>query len=554
MSVRKVSRPKKQQLGQFMTPRPLAQQIVNQQAFTPLSKILEPSFGDGAFLLALIERLIEIGNGSEQQRFLHVMENQVYGVELDPELYQSAVKCIEDRWGPLPKNHNLYLGDFFTTDFAITDFDFVLGNPPFGGTFDSEIEDELDRLYGSWNGHNLKKETYSFFIARSLELLKERGVLCFISSDTFLTISTFIGLRHRLVDQTSVCVDRLGFFSDETSQPMILLTALKEAGSTSVVIDGVYYPVKLLATTKNFSWGITPELAKYFGGPTLADYVVCTSGMTVGRNELFVRDIVNQEITEKYQFDYFDDPITLSKELKRARLGKLSAKQQESIKRQQAAGETRRNLRVTRLDCPVLKRMPDEDYRYYNKADSGIIYSPPKHAIFWKDDGDAVLTFKRNGNWYLHGVGGRGYFGREGFTWQLISPRLRARYLPPGYILDSGAPCGFLRDGINDSELWFILGWLQTDLATELLKKVINHTRNIQSKDVERLPYPWWVDELSKQRVIDAVRRLVMEAIEGRVFTRTDAEIAALNEYFAMASPIEFSDWSTSENHSAAAS
>jgi hypothetical protein len=132
--------------------------------------------------------------------------------------------------------------------------------------------------------------------------------------------------------------------------------------------------------------------------------------------------------------------------------------------------------------------------------------------VYWKDDGDAVLTFKKSGPWYLRGVGGGPYFGREGLTWQLVAPRINARYLPPGYILDSGAPCAFLHDGIDADELWFVLGWLQTDLASAILKEVINHTRNIQGKDIERLPYPWWVAESQRRRAIaitrDAVRSL----------------------------------------------
>ena len=104
-----------------------------------------------------------------------------------------------------------------------------------------------------------------------------------------------------------------------------------------------------------------------------------------------------------------------------------------------------------------------------------------------------MYTFKKTGNWYLHGVGGMKYFGREGITWALIAQRLCMRYLPAGYILDSGAPCAFLRPGVEHDELFFILGWSLTDLCNTILKEVLNHTRNIQSKDFERLPYPVWV-------------------------------------------------------------
>jgi hypothetical protein len=135
--------------------------------------------------------------------------------------------------------------------------------------------------------------------------------------------------------------------------------------------------------------------------------------------------------------------------------------------------------------------------------------------IYWKDDGDACITYKKNGNWYLHGVGGMPFFKREGITWQLISSSIKARYLPKGYILDSGAPIIVLNDCIGKDELYFILGWLLTSKANEILKKVINHTKNIQSKDIERLPYPFWVNQEKKTESIAYIKDLVEKLMKG---------------------------------------
>ena len=119
------------------------------------------------------------------------------------------------------------------------------------------------------------------------------------------------------------------------------------------------------------------------------------------------------------------------------------------------------------------------------------------------------MRFKKTGPWYLHGVGGEKFFEKEGLTWSLISDRIKVRYLPSGYILDSGAPVGVLKDGIDKNELFFIIGWLLSPLATDILKKVLNHTKNIQSKDIERLPYPFWVDAENKNKTISYVRDLI---------------------------------------------
>jgi hypothetical protein len=473
-----------------MTPPTLAEQIVAELELTETSCILEPSFGEGAFLFAVIEKLLTLGQGTRQEKLQRIFTSQLYGVEIDEQLYARTIIQIQNKYGNVDTN-NLKCNDYFRVYFDKEQFDFIIGNPPFGGTFDREIEDGLDKLYGTWKGYNLKKETYSFFIAKSLDLLKQNGILCFISSDTFLTINTMVGLRKRLADQTMPVVKHLESFSEETQYSMVVLTAAKTGCADAVTVNATSMPIEKIMLTDNFSWRLDDEFCKYFEGEKLGDYIVCTSGMTVGKNEYFIRKLQSDgSFCEPYEFIFFNDPITLKKETAKARLGKISPKQKEKILFQERRGETKRNVRVVKRDVPLTLHSPHPDYKLYNKSNSNIVYAPPTHVVYWKDDGDAVMTFRRNHNWYLHGVGGQKFFGREGLTWQLISSRLNMKYLPAGYILDSGAPCAFLRDGIEPDELYFIFAWTLTPFATKILKKVINHTINIQGKDVELLPYP----------------------------------------------------------------
>jgi hypothetical protein len=529
----KASRDRRRQLGQWMTPAPLAQRISARVDVSAGVRVLEPSFGDGAFLLPLIERLIETRGGGDAA-YRAVMRENLFGVELDPALYERALVRIGERFGPPPGDHQLRCGDFFATTFADGSFDRIVGNPPYGGTFDRVVEDALDRRYGRWDGHKLKKETYAFFVARCLDLLADGGTLDVITSDTFLTIATMGGLRRRLLDQASVELETIRLFSGETAQPTLVLHATRGAGADGIVVDGVRIGRATIESTGNLSWRVDAGLARYFGGPTLGDVIVATSGMTIGANALFVRAIDDGRIVETHGYEFFDDPITLANERSRARLGQLSEHREATIGAQQDEAATRRNVRVEPLAAPRRVSLPDPDYRHYNKADPAIVYAPPRFAIYWRDEGDAVTTFKRNGNWYLRGIGGRPFFEQEGLSWQLVSQRLNMRYLPAGSILDSGAPCAFLRPGVDPDELWLVLGWCLTRAATRIVKTVLNHTRNIQSKDVERLPYPRWVGPEQRARAIALVRDLVEQAMRGRVVQRVDREVLELDELFEL--------------------
>ena len=505
MAVAKSKRTKKQKLGQFLTPRKLSKKILNSYEFNIDDKILEPSFGKGSFLFPLIDKLLRF-HENKKEGLDYIFSNNIYGVEYDLEFYESFFAEVKEKYNYEIKKHNLYQSDFFLVNFDLQ-FNYIIGNPPFGGTFDKKIETKLDKKYGKRFGKKIKKETYSFFVVACCELLAPEGTLSFICSDTFRTINTMSGLRNFLLKKHNK-VYKLSHFSEETDYGMVLLEH-KNITSDIVVLDNKEYNKKDLYCFPNITFSPRPDVIKYFLGKLLSEYITCTSGMTVGKNKLFIREINDSHIIETYDFDFFNDPITLRKELEKAKNNKMSdRKKKETIQREKNK-ETKRNIKITKKLSPIKIKIPNKDYVYYNKSTKGILYAKPAHVIYWKDNGDAVYTFKKNGKWYLHGVGGKPHFFKSGFTWSLISSKIKPRFLPSGYVFDSGAPVGVLKEKIDENELYFIIGWLSTMKSTDILKTCLNHTRNIQSKDIERLPYPFWVSDENKTIAVAKVKNAI---------------------------------------------
>ncbi len=538
MSIARTKRKIKRQRGQYMTPRPMAKALVDSMDLRREHKILEPSMGDGSFVLPIISRLMRFYRGSTDEKLSQVLRNNLFGVELDEDLYARCLCNIKKEWSTLP-SHNLFHEDFFVADFSSNStqasFDYVVGNPPFGGTINPAYQDELDKQLGYRGGLKIKKETYSFFIVKSMDLLRNGGNLFFICSDTFLTIPTMKGLRYFLLANGAVEVNSISHFSDEVSQKTVLLKCEKGAPANGVLVNGEMILTDDILATPNYSWAVDRTMVKYFHGAKVGDFLTATSGMTVGKNEYFIRDIKNEEILEPYRFSFYKKLVTLEDAVSRARLGRITPARRNAIFQQQSNGETVRDVRIQKRSKALRIKIPHPDYCYYNKARKGIVYTKPAHVIFWHNDGDAVYTYKRNGNWYLNGVGGKNFFFREGITWNLIASRLYLRYLPTGYVLDSGAPCAFLKPGIDHDEIFFILAWGLSDLCNLILKKIINHTKNIQSKDFERLPYPFWISPPQKFAAIKVMKNLVKEAKSGRQFNFNDEEIYKLNDIFANA-------------------
>jgi hypothetical protein len=60
----------------------------------------------------------------------------------------------------------------------------------------------------------------------------------------------------------------------------------------------------------------------------------------------------------------------------------------------------------------------------------------------------------------------------------------------------------------------------------------VNHTRNIQGKDFERLPYPFWVSAQQKRTIVADVKRLVDAAAAGRRVIREDQDFGRIGAAF----------------------
>ncbi len=544
MRQRKHERVLKRQRGQYMTPASLVDDIVRGIPLDSCTRVLEPSCGEGAFLSALATRLLDVSGRHASSKTVDLL-----GIEIDSSLAERCRARLADHAVAESTcvNVDVVEADFFYAYLtgSLVDaygsprylphgtFDLIVGNPPFGGTFDHAIEDVLDSRLGRRLGKKIKKETYAFFIVACVDLLRPGGRLVFVCSDSLLTIPTMTGLRYLLGELGEVTLSDIPEFSSETSYPMLVLDFVKRTRPRRLTRNGVLIDHRAIRATPNLSWGITPELAPLFAGPLMSERFVASSGMTTGKNEYFVRSGDGDGcIVEPYRFEFYDAPVTVAYELERARLGKLPKARRLLLEEAEAQGLSERRVRIVKRKSPRVVRLPDRRYCPYNKANGRLVYAEPTHWIYWEDDGEAVLTYKKTGNWYLRGVGGQKFFGREGLTWQLVGTRFVARYLPHGYILDSGAPCAFLRADDSKEEVLFALGWLLSDLANRILKTVINHTMNIQSKDFERMPYPWWVDESKRQVAVELVGSMIEEARGGREWTWNDRELRQLSEIF----------------------
>ncbi len=153
-------------------------------------RILEPSAGDGAFVLPLLSRIIATMPAGDWG--IDDLDRVLLAFETNPQHASALRHAVFDRLlaaGCPQRRANELVGRWIhEEDFLLAQidqfFDVVLGNPPYV-RYDAIAEDkatEYERLYPTFRG---RCDLYVPFVERSLSLLSEKGVFCFICSNRF---------------------------------------------------------------------------------------------------------------------------------------------------------------------------------------------------------------------------------------------------------------------------------------------------------------------------------------------------------------------------------
>jgi adenine-specific DNA-methyltransferase len=108
--------------GAFFTPEPIARYVTQWAVRSPADRVLEPSCGEAAFLLATVEHLARLHTTTPAAVASGVLD----GVELHPDSAAAAEQALR-RAGV---NARVTPGDFFCVE-PNGSYDVVIGNPPY---------------------------------------------------------------------------------------------------------------------------------------------------------------------------------------------------------------------------------------------------------------------------------------------------------------------------------------------------------------------------------------------------------------------------------------
>lgn len=195
--------------GQYMTPDGIVSMILNSIGYTGqhvLTKtIMEPSFGDGAFLINIIQRIITEGKKAGLTEFEvgSIINSKVLGIEKDENLYNRALERLNsllDVYGVKNVTWDHLICD--DTLIAYKTFenclDYVVGNPPYVRIHN--IPDEYRDVVKEFRFVDGMIDLYVIFYEIGLLMLNDTGKLGYISPNSFMKNTSQRAFRNYLVE------------------------------------------------------------------------------------------------------------------------------------------------------------------------------------------------------------------------------------------------------------------------------------------------------------------------------------------------------------------
>ncbi|HUW41585.1 MAG TPA: Eco57I restriction-modification methylase domain-containing protein [Rectinemataceae bacterium] len=202
-------------------------------------KTLDPSVGEGAFALGLVERILAAT--SDPMRVAKALSN-ITVVELDPvkidtftanlqAAFDSAAPELREFWHEI----SVIRGDYLASDTG--HFDVVIGNPPYV-RYDKLPPNKAELYRALFPCFKARSDLYIAFIEKAVKSLNPGGVLAYICADRWLTNGYGLTLRKLIARNFHLSdVIRISGFSPFAEQvvayPAIFAVRRETPGATN---------------------------------------------------------------------------------------------------------------------------------------------------------------------------------------------------------------------------------------------------------------------------------------------------------------------------------
>lgn len=237
--------------GIFYTPPALTQRLLKITESAGVdwktARVIDPACGGGAFLTPVALKMVAALAGQTSDDIIRHIETHLEGYEIDAfgawltQVFVAAAlkDVLQDAHTQLASLVTICDSLNATIPGEQLKFDLVIGNPPYGKV---KLTDSIrNRYYDSLYGH---ANFYGLFTHLALDLVKESGVIGFLTPTSFLSGEYFKNLRKLL--RTKSCpveIDfvavRKGVFEDVLQETMLAVYQKKVKNKISVKVNQI---------------------------------------------------------------------------------------------------------------------------------------------------------------------------------------------------------------------------------------------------------------------------------------------------------------------------
>jgi tRNA1(Val) A37 N6-methylase TrmN6 len=262
----------RRRLGEFYTPKPIAEFMVGWAVRARGDYILDPGVGSGTFLMEAFHTLKGLGAEVSQG-----LSRQLYGVDINPLAVLMAtisILSLDPEASP-----NIYLADFLSLNhramrelgFDRTEFDAIVCNPPYTRHHDllPPYKEKIARVIEAEAGWPISRlsSIYVHFFIHAYQFLRDGGRLAFITPSEWMEADYGTILRRFLAEKTrleSIILfgeDMLAFPNTLTRACITLARKEAPGGYTSLIELRSWPPVSELVEAveagveRDYGWG-----------------------------------------------------------------------------------------------------------------------------------------------------------------------------------------------------------------------------------------------------------------------------------------------------------
>lgn len=194
--------------GSYYTSTKVVKNLIEKLDFKHNDRILDPCCGTGNFLLQLPDNV----------PFTSIYGNDIDAVSVKITRLNMALKFNESSISIC--EHITELN--YLTEYSNGNFQYIIGNPPWGYEFSDDEKSHLKKIFKSTSGKKI--ESYDVFIEQAIKQLANNGHLTFVLPEALLNVKAHTNIREIILQSCSIKnLDYLGNAFDGVQCPCIIL-------------------------------------------------------------------------------------------------------------------------------------------------------------------------------------------------------------------------------------------------------------------------------------------------------------------------------------------